>query len=69
MPFKRLFQRCLVPQVKSVNGRKVKTERWINIEITDLSTNSGIRKKYGPEVERFLKADEELSRWIEKESQ
>lgn len=65
IPFKRIFQRCLVPYVKTVRGKKEKGERWVNIEITDAATNENIREKYGAEVKRFLRAEQDLVKWME----
>lgn len=65
LPFKRIFQRCLVPYVKTVRGKKERGERWVNIEITDSSTNENIREKYGDEVKRFLRAEQDLVKWME----
>lgn len=64
IPFKRVFQRCLVPHVKTVNGRKQTGERWINIETTTADTNDQ-KSKYGAEVERFLQAEQELANWMQ----
>lgn len=64
IPFKRLFQRCLVPHTKTVNGKKHVGERWINIEVTTAETNDQ-RAKYGSEVERFLQAEQELTNWMQ----
>lgn len=65
VPFKRLFQRCLVPVTKTVNGKKQKSEAWVNIEITDAKTNDGRRKRYGSEMERFREAEKEAFKWLE----
>lgn len=63
IPFKRIFQRCLVPYGRTVDGNK-QSEKWINIEITDLTTNDQ-RAKYGAEVEKFLNAEQELTKWMQ----
>ncbi|KAF5210038.1 hypothetical protein E0198_002897 [Clavispora lusitaniae] len=65
IPFKRLFQRCLVPYAKKVNGKKETASRWVNIEITDAETNEPVRAKYGEEVKRFLEAEQDLVRWMD----
>lgn len=65
IPFKRIFQRCLVPYVTTVKGKKEKGERWVNIEITDSSTNKNVRDKHGDEVKRFLRAEQDLVKWME----
>lgn len=65
IPFKRLFQRCLVPYAKKVNGKKETALRWVNIEITDAETNEPVRAKYGEEVKRFLEAEQDLVRWMD----
>lgn len=64
IPFKRIFQRCLVPYVRTVDGKKQSEKKWINIEITDLTTNDQ-RAKYGAEVEKFLNAEQELTKWMQ----
>lgn len=65
IPFKRIFQRCLVPYIRVVDGKKCSGKRWINIEITDDETNDQ-KTKYGAEVEQFLKAEQELTKWMER---
>lgn len=65
IPFKRVFQRCLVPYVKTIEGKKHSGKRWINIEVTDVETNDP-KAVYGSEVEEFLKAEQELTKWMEK---
>ncbi|CUM66375.1 uncharacterized protein PRCAT00004039001 [Priceomyces carsonii] len=67
LPFKRLFQRCLVQLIVQEEGKKAKTEKWINIEITDADTNRIMSdgRKYGREVRDFLSADEELKKLLE----
>lgn len=68
LPFKRIFQRCLVPNVTTENGRKVQKQVWTNIEITDATTNSDMvqdNKIYGKDVTDFLNAEVELKRFME----
>lgn len=68
LPFKRIFQRCLVPETNLVNGKKVHLERWINIEVTDLSTNADLvldSSKYGKDVQDFLSAEKEFKKLME----
>ncbi|OBA18944.1 hypothetical protein METBIDRAFT_47459 [Metschnikowia bicuspidata var. bicuspidata NRRL YB-4993] len=65
IPFKRVFQRCLQPYTRVVDGKKQRGERWINIEVTDLETNDGIRSKHTDEIQRFLKAEVDLAKWLE----
>lgn len=70
LPFKRVFQRCLVPSVQKKDGKKTKGSKWINIEITDASTNSQIKKddqRYGKEVQDFMNAEKEFREFMEKE--
>lgn len=69
IPFKRVFQRCLQPYVRTENGKKVRGERWINIEVTDASTNEPVISKHSEEIQRFLKAEAELSRWMEAQTE
>lgn len=68
LPFKRVFQRCLVPQVVMEKGKKVQKQVWTNIEITDVSTNSEMiedNKTYGKDVTDFLNAEVELKKFME----
>lgn len=65
LPFKRVFQRCLVPEVKTINGKKERSERWINIEVTDAQTNKSRRSKYGSDIEKFLAVEKETYKWLE----
>lgn len=66
IPFKRVFQRCLIPYTRKIEGKKQTVERWVNIEVTDTDTNESLRKqRYGFEVKRFLTAEQELHRWME----
>ncbi|KAF8004540.1 inner membrane protease subunit SOM1 [Metschnikowia aff. pulcherrima] len=65
IPFKRTFQRCLQPYTKVVDGKKVKGERWINIETTNPQTNEPIKTKYNDEILRFLRAEIDLAKWLE----
>lgn len=65
LPFKRVFQRCLVPETKTINGKKHHGERWINIEVTDAQTNNIRRVKYGPDIEKFLQVEKETYKWLE----
>lgn len=65
VPFKRVFQRCLIPEVRTVNGKKQHLERWVNIEITDAKTNDSRGKKYGPDIEKFLAAEKETYKWLQ----
>lgn len=65
VPFKRVFQRCLIPQIQRKNGQKVIVKRWINIEITLENTNNELKGKYSEELLQFMKADVELKKWME----
>lgn len=65
IPFKRIFQRCLVPYVRTVNGKKQSGQRWINVEVTDADSNDQ-KSHFGAEVEQFLRAEQELAKWMEK---
>ncbi|EMG49441.1 SOM1 Protein SOM1 [Candida maltosa Xu316] len=72
LPFKRIFQRCLVPAIiKNDYGVKVKTEKWINIEITNEKTNHDLVEpdsKYSKVVQEFLSAEQEFKKFMEIES-
>lgn len=59
IPFKRVFQRCLMSTAHTVNGQKQLTDRWVNIEVTDENTNEKLRRTYGTEIERFLRAEQD----------
>lgn len=65
IPFKRVFQRCLVPHTQVKNGKKVHGERWVNIEITLVTTNDRNKAAYGKELLQFMKAEADLKKWIE----
>lgn len=69
IPFKRIFQRCLQPYVKVLDGKKVKGERWINIEVTNVQTNDPIKVKHGDEIQRFLQAEVDLAKWLESQTE
>lgn len=64
LPFKRLFQRCLVPHVIHNDGVVRKEKRWINIEITDVETNRDIvtDPKYARDVDDFRNAERDFRR-------
>lgn len=64
IPFKRLFQRCLLPHTRVVNGRKIAEERWVNIEVTLAETNDAARKSFR-ELDKFMDAEVELKKWFE----
>lgn len=70
LPFKRLFQRCLYPVIINKDGRKIKYNKWVNIEITDSNTNRDLFEvpKYGKDVDDFLNAEKELKRLMESEA-
>ncbi|KAL6015666.1 hypothetical protein ACI3LY_004894 [Candidozyma auris] len=65
VPFKRMFQRCLIPETKTVGGKKQRGERWVNIEITNATTNERRRESHQSEIERFLAAEKESYKWYE----
>lgn len=66
IPFKRIFQRCLLPYTETVEGKKKSGLRWINIETTDWDTNETLRREsYGAEVQKFLAAETDLRKWLE----
>lgn len=70
VPFKRIFQRCLVTTTNVVNGKKTKGQKWINIEITDDLTNQALLKdpNYEITVKDFLQAEKETRHMLEMES-
>lgn len=72
LPFKRIFQRCSVPIItKNTDGKKLRLEKWINIEITDEQTNHDLvdpGSKYGKDVQDFLNAEQEFKKFMEMES-
>lgn len=69
LPFKREFQRCLLPTTVMKDGKKMQSEKWVNIEITDEYTNK--RLLYDPNyeftVKEFLQADKDLRKMLEEE--
>lgn len=67
LPFKRLFQRCLMPVVETVDGKKVRYNKWTNIEVTDETTNRDLleQSRYGKDIEEFMEAEKELQRYME----
>lgn len=70
LPFKRVFQRCLFPYVANDNGKKVRGEKWVNIEVTTAETNSDLmaRPRYGKDVQDFLGAEKELKKLMAEEA-
>ena len=72
LPFKRLFQRCLIPTVEQKNGKKIRTEKWINIEVTKESTNQDLLEedsKYYSYVQEFLVVEKDFRDLMEKEAE
>ncbi|KAI5949744.1 hypothetical protein KGF57_004567 [Candida theae] len=72
LPFKRLFQRCLIPTLEQKNGKKIRAEKWINIEVTQESTNQDLLdedSKYAKYVQDFLSAEKDLRDLMEKEAE
>ncbi|KAK6465182.1 mitochondrial export protein Som1-domain-containing protein [Scheffersomyces coipomensis] len=71
LPFKRLFQRCLIPTLIKENGKKVTVQRWLNIEITDNATNKlkvdSQTSKYTNDVQNFLSAEKDFRKLMEME--
>lgn len=69
MPFKRLFQRCQVPVIEKIDGHKVQSQKWINIEVTDNRTNADLfeQEKYQKQVAEFRAAEKDLKRIMEEE--
>ncbi|CAK7900515.1 hypothetical protein CAAN1_23S01684 [[Candida] anglica] len=72
LPFKRIFQRCLENTItKDKSGNKIKSQKWVNFEVTDESTNQDLmsEEKYGKDVNDFLSAEKELRKLMEGELQ
>lgn len=69
LPFKRLFQRCLLPHTIKTNGKVTQVDRWTNIEITDIETNRDIvtDPKYAKDVDDFQGAEKEFRDMMWKE--
>ncbi|EGV62595.1 hypothetical protein PSN45_000322 [Yamadazyma tenuis] len=69
LPFKRLFQRCLVPTTIVQDGKRIKADKWVNIEVTHEHTNRGLfhDPKYDSNVKKFLQAEKDLSRMLQDE--
>lgn len=65
VPFKRIFQRCLVPHTILKNGRKTVEKRWINIEITLASSNDDLKSVNRAEILEFMRAELDLQKWIQ----
>lgn len=65
LPFKRLFQRCLT-KPRSKSGLD---EKWINIEVTDATTNQDLMEdaRYADDVQDFLAAEKDLKDWVQDE--
>lgn len=66
LPFKRLFQRCLMPVVETIDGRKVRYDKPINIEVTDASTNRDLleHSKYSNDIAEFMAAEKEMQQYM-----
>ncbi|ODV77837.1 uncharacterized protein CANTADRAFT_40094, partial [Suhomyces tanzawaensis NRRL Y-17324] len=66
LPFKRIFQRCLVPSIVKENGKKKHVDKWVNIEVTNSDTNRDLfqDKKYKSVVAEFLSAEEDFQRMM-----
>lgn len=67
LPFKRVFQRCLVPQMVKEDGHKTMVKRWVNIEVTDASTNRSLVQgtTYKDEVRDFMNAERDFRKLME----
>lgn len=71
LPFRRIFQRCLIPTLEKQDGKNVTRDKWINIEITDAKSNHDLIKDnehYGDAVREFLTAEYDLKNSLDKES-
>lgn len=71
LPFKREFQRCLLPTTVIKDGKKTQSKKWVNIEITDEYTNKKILydPSYEFTVKEFLQADKDLRKMLESEEE
>lgn len=71
LPFKRIFQHCLIQKMVKENNKKKSVDKWVNFEVTDLETNSDMTEdspKYGDDVREFLNADKSLRKLMEIET-
>lgn len=71
LPFKRVFQRCLLDKMVKEKDKKKKIKQWVNIEITDEKVNKELLEmpKYGREVEDFLSAEKDLKKLMLEETE
>lgn len=69
LPFKRIFQRCLIEEMTKVNGKKTKLSKWVNIEITDKNTNRELLEndKYSNIIDDFMSASKDFEKWLHHE--
>ncbi|KAK6204488.1 mitochondrial export protein Som1-domain-containing protein [Scheffersomyces amazonensis] len=71
LPFKRIFQRCLIPQITKENGKKIHINKWVNIEITSSETNKlkvdQSTSKFDINVQEFLNAEKDFRKLMEME--
>ena len=69
LPFKRVFQRCLIKEMAKVDGKKQVVEKWVNIEITDADTNKDLLQetKYSDVVHDFLSVNQDFKKWLHSE--
>lgn len=68
LPFKRIFQRCLIDTKQKIDGKKVILKKWINIEITNNQTNKDLLITHGNIVKEFMNAEQEFKKLMEIES-
>lgn len=56
-----------MPAVETVDGKKVRYNKWTNIEVTDETTNRDLleQSRYGKDIEEFMEAEKELQRYME----
>ena len=56
-----------MPVVETVDGKKVRYNKWTNIEVTDETTNRDLleQSRYGKDIEEFMEAEKELQRYME----
>lgn len=66
LPFKRIFQRCLIEELTRVDGKKQKLQKWVNIEITDKNTNRDLieDERYSQIVNDFVAVSKNFDKWF-----
>lgn len=71
LPFKRIFQRCIETAIEKdkITGKKVKVDKWVNIEVTSAETNQDLltEARFREDVQDFCMAEKELKKLMEKD--